>query len=43
MACLWVVLAVFTITAFSRGLILNAKAEDVLEDERRKAEERYMV
>jgi tellurite resistance protein TehA-like permease len=36
MACIWLILVAFTAVAFKRGLILNAKAEDVLQDERRK-------
>jgi tellurite resistance protein TehA-like permease len=36
MAVIWVILAVFTAVAFKRGLILNAKPEDVVNDWRPK-------
>ena len=36
MAFVWIILAVFTAVAIKRGLILNSKPEDVLQDKRKK-------
>ena len=36
MAFVWIILAVFTVVAFKRGLILNAKPEEVVQDRRNK-------
>ncbi|KZV70721.1 hypothetical protein PENSPDRAFT_578977 [Peniophora sp. CONT] len=35
MAFIWIVLAVFTVVALKRGLILNSKPEDVVQDRRK--------
>ncbi|KAI0036945.1 voltage-dependent anion channel-domain-containing protein [Vararia minispora EC-137] len=43
MAFLWLILVAFTAVAFKRGLILIAKPEDVLDDERRRQEAKEMV